>query len=281
MPSFRLPSPLSLPSFLPPAFLLAVSFVGLGWLVVVDMLRTALLSLDAEALGPGMAAAGGFLLMMDGIPLELLQSLCRTDAPSPFSWIAWSQVCGMAALMTLAMMLPCATPAWRMLRTEGTAAAGFGFFAGYGAVWVIFAIVLATIDMALHLQIGAHLVSTPGTPGVLAAGVVIVAGLFQWMPAKQDQRRRISVRSRPAHLGDAHVSVSFAEGLRYAGCCAKSNGPLMATMLVLGMMNIVAMALLLGAMLLEKTAEKNHVSHGIGIGLLLAGLTWMYSAATA
>ena len=42
----------------------------------------------------------------------------------------------------------------------------------------------------------------------------------------------------------------------------------MMTMIFLGMMNIVAMALLLLAMILEKGVVRNHVSHGIGIALV-------------
>ena len=184
--------------------------------------------------------------------------------------------------MTLAMMLPCATPAWRMLRTGGPAATAFAFLCGYGIIWTLFSLVLATIDMTLHLQVGPHLVSTSGVTGVVAAGAVVGAGIFQWTPIKHSARLKIASRSVAIAHRDASTSASLAAGIRYAGHCVKSNGLLMMTMICLGMMNIVVMPLLLFAMVLErKLVANNHVSKGIGMALVLAGLMWMYSAGTA
>ncbi|MDQ0419581.1 putative metal-binding membrane protein [Peteryoungia aggregata LMG 23059] len=278
------------PQFLPsirfpyvarPAYLLATSFVVLGWLVIFDMLSTAMSSPESGALGPGMAAASGVVLMMKDIPSELWQSLCITDVSPTFSWIAWSQFCGMGVIMTLAMMLPCATPAWRMLQSGGSATAAFGFLGGYGVIWILFSLMLATIDMALHLHVGSHLVSTAGMTGVVAAGAVIGAGAYQWTPFKHRARLKIATRAVPATHSDASIGASAAAGMRYAGYCVKSNGLLMTTMIVLGMMNIVAMMLLLLAMILERGVAKNHVSQAIGIALVLAGSVWVYSAGTA
>lgn len=265
-----------------PAYLLAASFVVFGWLAIADMLSTAISSSEAGSLGPGMDVAAGIVLMMKGIPFELWQSLCITDVTPTFSWSAWGQFGGMGATMTLAMMLPCATPAWLTLRTGGPAATAFGFLCGYGFIWTLFSLVLATIDMTLHLHVGPHLVSTSGVTGVVAAGAVVVAGIFQWTPFKHSARLKIAPRNVAATHGDASIRASLAAGLRYAGSCVKSNGLLMMTMICLGMMNIVAMPLLLLAMVLERlSVAKNLVSQGIGIALVLAGSMWMYSAATA
>ncbi|NBB46984.1 hypothetical protein GVN24_01690 [Rhizobium sp. CRIBSB] len=265
-----------------PAYLLATSFVVFGWLAIADMLSTAISSSEAGALGPGMDVAGGIFLMMKGIPFELWQSLCITDVAPTFSWSAWGQFCGMGATMTLAMMLPCATPAWLTLRTGGPAAPAFGFLCGYGFIWTLFSLVLATIDMTLHLHVGPHLVSTSGVTGVVAAGAVVCAGVFQWTPFKHSARLKITPRNAAAIHGDASIRASLAAGIRYAGYCVKSNGLLMMTMICLGMMNIVVMTLLLLAMVLERgLVAKGHVSQGIGIALVLAGSMWMYSAGTA
>lgn len=281
MPRPRTASSLSVAALPPLPFLLAAGLVALGWLAMVDMLRASLLSMDAADLGPGMAAVGAFFLHMDGIPLELWQAICRTNVPVAFSWEAWAQVCGMATLMTLTMMLPCATPAWTMLRTGGSAVSALGFLGGYGSLWTVFSILLASIDLQLHLAFGAHLVSTSGTTGVLAACLVIAAGIFQWTAAKHRQRSRIALRVIPDCAPDAGLAASFAAGLRYGRCCLRSNALMMTMMIVLGMMNIVAMGLLLGAMLLEKGVETKQVSHGIGLALVLAGCAWIYAAAAA
>lgn len=281
MPSLRFSPSIWFPHFAPPPFLLAASIVALGWLAIFDMLSAAIFSPETGSLGPGMATASGIVLMMKGMPFELWQSLCITDVTPSFSWGSWSQFCEMGAIMTLAMMLPCATPAWRVLRTGGSPATAFGFLGGYGVIWMLFSLVLATIDMALHLHVGPHLVSTAGITGVVAAGAIIGAGAFQWTPFKHSARLKIATRNVPATHGDANICTSFAAGIRYAGYCVKSNGPLMMTMIFLGMMNIVAMTLLLLAMVLEKGVAKNHVSHGIGIVLVVAGSTWMYAAGTA
>lgn len=280
-------SPQSLPSIrfrhvARPAYLLAVSFVVFGWLAIADMLATAIFSSEAGVLGPGMDVAGGIVLMMKGIPFELWQSLCITDVTPTFSWRAWGQFCGMGATMTLAMMLPCATPAWLTLRTGGPSATAFGFLCGYGFIWTLFSLVLATIDMTLHLQVGPHLVSTSGVTGVVAAGAVVAAGFFQWTPFKHSARLKIAPRNAAITYCDASIRASVAAGIRYAGYCVKSNGLLMMTMICLGMMNIVVMSLLLLAMVLERAlVAKNHVSQGIGMAMVFAGLMWMYSAATA
>ncbi|CAH0340927.1 DUF2182 domain-containing protein [Rhizobium sp. CECT 9324] len=275
LPSMRLPP------FAPLPFVIAASFVALGWLAIFDMLGTAIFLPENGSLGPGMATASAIFLMMKGIRIELWQSLCIADVAPSFSWVSWSQFCSMGAIMTLAMMLPCATPAWRMLKTGCSAATGFAFLGGYSVIWILFSLVLATIDMTLHLHVGSHLVSTAGMTGVVAAGAIIGAGAFQWTPIKNSARLKIATGKVLASHSNESICASFAAGLRYAGCCVKSNGPLMMTMIFLGMMNIVAMALLLLAMILEKGVVRNRVSHGIGIALVLAGSTWAYWAATA
>ncbi|MDH4414599.1 MAG: DUF2182 domain-containing protein [Rhizobium sp.] len=184
--------------------------------------------------------------------------------------------------MTLAMMLPCATPAWLTLRAGGPAATAFAFLCGYGSIWTLFSLVLSTIDMTLHLHVGPHLVSTSGVTGVVAAGAVVAAGVFQWTPFKHSARLKIAPRNISAAHDDASIRASVAAGIRYAGYCVKSNGLLMMTMICLGMMNIVVMPFLLLAMMLERgSVAKNHVSQGIGMALVLAGVMWMYSAGTA
>ncbi|TCQ06180.1 putative metal-binding membrane protein [Rhizobium sp. PP-F2F-G36] len=279
MPSLRRPLPLSIEPLVPLPFIIAASLVALGWLMMIDMLRGSLLLLKATSFGPGMSAVGGVFMMLEGLPFEFISSLCRTDAAPSLSWEDWTLFCGMTVLMTLTMMVPCATPAWAILRSGRSAAQGFRFIGGYALPWTLFSVALATMDRVLDLQMGPHLVSTAGLPGIMAACLVIAAGAFQWMPAKHRQRRRIgSVRLPTAHR-DPSGSASFAAGVRYACCCVRSNGLLMATMMVLGMMNIVAMALLLAAMLLEKRVEKNHVSYMIGLALVLAGIRWMSLAA--
>jgi predicted metal-binding membrane protein len=265
-----------------PAYLLAASFVAFVWLAIADMLSAAIFSSQTGSLGPGMALAGGIVLMMKGIPFELWQSLCITDVTPTFSWSAWGKFCGMGVTMTLAMMLPCATPAWLTLRTGGLAATAFGFLCGYGFIWTLFSLVLATVDMTLHLHVGPHLVSTSGVAGVVAAGAVVGAGIFQWTPFKHSARLKIAPRNVAATHGNASIRTSVAAGIRYAGYCVKSNGLLMMTMICLGMMNIVVMPLLLLAMVLEKVVvARNHVSQGIGIALVLAGSMWIYSAGGA
>ncbi|MBR0555459.1 DUF2182 domain-containing protein [Ciceribacter sp. L1K23] len=278
MPSQRLSLSTGFPPVVRPPYVLAAGLVALGWLAILDMLDTAIFSSEAGSLGPGMAVVSGVLLKVKGIPLELWQSLCVTDVEPDFSWASWSQFGAMGAIMTLAMMLPCASPAWRMLRTGGVASAAFGFLGGYGFIWILFSLVLATVDMSLHLHVGPHLVSTAGLTGVLAAAAVIGAGVFQWTGFKHGARLQIATCNLPDIHGDARLTSSFPAGIRYAGYCVRSNGLLMMCMVFLGMMNIVAMALLLLAMALEKSATKTHVSHGIGIALVLAGSLWMYGA---
>ena len=180
-------------------------------------------------------------------------------------------------VMTAAMMLPTALP---MLRAFARVARGqvrprttMAVFVGaYVAVWTGFAVVALGGDAVLHRVVDA----TPWLaqrPGLIAGGVLVTAGLFQFSPLKE--RCLTECRSPTAFLW-AHyrrgVAGAWHTGLRHGGYCLGCCWALMLVMFAVGMGNLVAMAALTGVMLLERTHPRGRrLVPAVGVALVVAG----------
>ncbi|MDF2998563.1 MAG: hypothetical protein K0R27_4200 [Xanthobacteraceae bacterium] len=236
--------------------LLPLALTGGGWLAIALMLRE-----------EGAALVG---LFDDPRLREIFASLCRSD-PETGPW--WTQLAGnlaMCGAMTLAMMLPCAIPAWRMLLREGSSRRGHGFLLGYGAAWGGFAIAAAGIDTGLHL--------IPDGRLDLAPVALIVAGLHQLGPMK-------AAAVDALHQGhDCAVQPARAaslDGLLYGGHCLRSDAVPMGLMLVFGSMNLIAMLAFTALMLLEKISLGRVLRQVSGLALLGLGATLQVLGAPA
>jgi predicted metal-binding membrane protein len=162
--------------------------------------------------------------------------------------MSFAALFGMWAVMMALMMLPGALPA--ILRREGWRPRAV-FAAGYLAVWTAFsavaAIVQGTLESAALLSDDMLLRSSA------AAGITLIAaGIYQLTRWKHHFLLECRVRaSGPCVQG---VWNALPAGLRYGTQCLGSSAPLMALMLVVGVMNAAAMIALAIWILAEKSA---------------------------
>lgn len=221
------------------------------------------------------------------------------EIPMPGGWsmsTIWLPTCGqtwigaavafvrMWTLMMVAMMLPSSTPEWRrwwqwMQRLQGMPAARSSTAAWstllmavcYWLAWaiagaIVFAIgngVAANLPRAAAL---AHLVPLG------SAMLVVAAGAVQFTSWKARRVACCEVFSRGTmHAMKPTAACKVGIELAFEGGCCCAN--LMAALLVVGMMDLRAMAAATAAMTLERVAPAGgRTARGIGIAVVAVGL---------
>jgi len=163
---------------------------------------------------------------------------------------SWTLIAAMWAAMMVAMMLPSASPTillyarvHRHSNGPGAAPPTAAFLGGYIACWLGFALIAATLQVALG---GMDLVSRN-----VAAALPIATGLYQLSPLKDACLNRcrspaqfLSRHYAPGAMGA--VRLGLLHGAYCVGCCWL----LMALLFVGGVMNlawVAALALLVAA----------------------------------
>ena len=186
---------------------------------------------------------------------------------------------GMWVVMTVAMMLPSAVPMLRRyLEAVGrtgatrvdplTAIVGAGYF----FVWTVFGIAvfpLGAVLAAIEMQHAALARAVPIAAGV----VVLIAGVLQFSAWKARQLaccREAPGRGRTLAAGaDAAWRHGLHLGLHCSYCCAG----LMAILLVIGVMDLRAMAVVAAAITVERLAPAGErVARVTGAVAVAAGL---------
>jgi predicted metal-binding membrane protein len=164
----------------------------------------------------------------------------------------WALIAAMWAAMMVAMMLPSASPTillyahvHRHSNEHGAAPPTAAFLGGYVACWVGFALIAATLQVALG---GMELFSRK-----VAAVLLIAIGLYQLSPLKDACLNRcrspaqfLSRHYAPGAMGA--VRLGLLHGAYCVGCCWL----LMALLFVGGVMNLAWVA----ALTLLVAAEK-------------------------
>jgi predicted metal-binding membrane protein len=184
----------------------------------------------------------------------------------------------MWAVMMVGMMTPSAAPMILVYARVGRQAsskvkplAATGFFAaGYLLAWTAFSLA-ATIGQWLleRAALLTHMGVT--TSSVLGGAVLILAGLFQWTPAKNACLKHcqspLSLILQYGFRSEVWGSLGFGfrHGIFCIGCC----WALMALLFVGGVMNIIWIAGLTIFILLEKVVPLGRIiSRTAGAGLL-------------
>ena len=223
------------------------------------------------------------------------------ETPMPGGWtmsMAWMRMhgqtwpgaaasfLGMWIVMMVAMMLPSLVPMLqRYRRAVGrtgetrlgrlTALVGVAYF----SVWTMFGMVAFPLGVALaavEMQQPALARAVPMAVGV----VVVIAGAFQltaWKARHLACCRETPGRGRtlPADAGTAWRH-GLGLGLHCAQCCAG----LMLILLVIGVMDLRAMAIVAAAITVERLAPAGeHVARAIGAVVVTAGLLLIARAA--
>jgi predicted metal-binding membrane protein len=179
-------------------------------------------------------------------------------------------------LMIVAMMLPSSLPLVRLFDKASASQrrprmAKAAFLGGYAIVWTGFGAAAFLGDVGIHRLVdswewlAAH-------PWLLASGVLVLAGAFQFSTLKdrclrvcRDPAAYLHQRYRPG--ARTAVRLGAGHGVFCVGCC----WALMLVAFAVGMVNLVWMAALTAIMVFEKTvpAGQRYVRP---IGLVLIGL---------
>ena len=198
-----------------------------------------------------------------------------------WSWIEVGVLVVMWTVMMIAMMTPAAAPMILMFSTihrrrtaEGRRAVPTAIFIlGYLVVWTIYSVVAALGQAGLH---AAALLSPAmaATSPLLAGGLLVAAGVFQWTPLKRAClaacRSPLSFLMTGWREGRVGALVmGFRHGLYCLGCC----WALMALLFVAGVMNLLWVAVIAVAVLVEKVVPRGDlVGRLAGVVLVVAGV---------
>jgi len=195
---------------------------------------------------------------------------------------------GMWVVMMVAMMLPSLVPMlWRYRQVvAGTAGRRLGRLTalvglGYFSVWTLFGAgvfplgaALATLEMRQPAL--AHAVP------VAAGLVVLVTGALQFTPWKEHQLASCRAAPECCRAPQPDAATAWRHGLRLGCHCGQCCAGPMAILLVLGVMDLRAMAAVTVVITAERLAPAGaRVARFIGEATVLAGLVLIVRAASA
>ena len=193
----------------------------------------------------------------------------------------------MWAVMMLAMVLPSVTPTVVIFgrvrekrEATGRLFAPTGVFVcGYLLAWLSFSLIATIINWWLHTN-GLMSSSVLLSSFLSFGSLLIVAGLFQWMPAKDAclDHCRSPMSFLMQHWREG-TSGAMIMGLHHGAYCLGCCWMLMLLLFALGVMNIPWIALLTILVLAEKTLPYGRfISRSLGV-LLIGWGAWLIATA--
>jgi predicted metal-binding membrane protein len=246
------------------------AFLGVSALVFVASAGATIGLCASMSASAGMPMPGGWTMSMAWMRMP----------GQTWSGAATSFV-GMWVAMMVAMMLPSFVPmAWRYRQAVGrtrelglgTALVAFGYF----LVWTAFGMAAFPLGVGVAAMEMRH----PGlarTVPIAVGAVVLLAGPLQLTPWKG--RHLACCREGPRTLAP-HAGTAFRHGLRLGLHCCSCCAGMMAILLVLGIMDLRAMALVTAAITVERLAPSGErVARAIGGIAVGAGLFLILRAA--
>jgi predicted metal-binding membrane protein len=188
----------------------------------------------------------------------------------------WFALFLMWTVMMAGMMLPSAAPVillvlavYRRRGDQRARVSSVAFTAGYLLAWTTFSAAAAAIQVALHR--GAWLTADMASVSPIVAGVVLVlAGLYQWLPIKNaclmHCQSPLGFLTRHWQEGArGGLNMGLRHGLFCVGCCWL----LMSLLFVVGVMNLLWVAVIAGFVLAERLLRQGTEVGGVGGGLLI------------
>lgn len=245
------------------AAICVVALAGLGWLAV------------------GLLYSG----------MGVFDALCQSLAMPHGTWgvSGFAIVALMWGVMTLAMMLPSASPmiltyaeiADTAARKHERIVSPFVLAAGYTLVWLGFAAITTLAHFAFTR---AALLDTgmQSASGLFSGAIFIGAGVYQFSPLK---RACLTQCQTPFPFFFANWATTprgvfrlgVKQGLYCLGCC----WALMLVMFGVGVMNVIWMAGLGTVMTFEKIGTGKRLTYAVGVALVVAGVAFVLSAFAA
>jgi len=218
-----------------------------------------------------------------------VQALCRTLPEGAWSFSAAAVTASMWSAMTLAMMLPSASPmiltyaeiAETAARKSERIVSPLVIAAGYASVWLVFSLLATVIQIVLTR---AALLNTGITSasGILAGAIFIGAGIYQFSALKHACLTHCQnpfpffFTNWATTLGGV-FRLGVEQGLYCLGCC----WAMMMVMFAVGVMNVAWMAGLAAVMTIEKLLTGRRFAHGVGVALIVVGTGIVVSAFAA
>lgn len=211
--------------------------------------------------------------------------------PSAAQWGLWDLllVFAMWTVMMVGMMTPSASPVILLFvriqngrHAQGRPVVASGLFLlGYLAAWTVFSLAVTLLQWAMH----AAMLITPamtGTSPLLGGAVLVAAGIYQWTPAKHACLAHC--RSPMGYLlGEWRDGArgAFVMGLKHGVYCTGCCWLLMLVLFVVGVMNLLWVALITTLVLLEKTRQQGPwIGRMVGLALIVWG-GWIARGALA
>jgi predicted metal-binding membrane protein len=193
--------------------------------------------------------------------------------------IAAASFLGMWVVMMVAMMLPSLVPMLlRYRQAVGrtgetrlgwlTALVGVGYF----AVWTVFgmaAFLLGVVLAALEMQQPVLARAVP----IAVGGVVVIAGALQFTVWKEHHLACCREIPKSGRTLPADVRTAWRHGLRLGRHCSQCCAGLIAILLVIGIMDLRAMAVVAAAITVERLApDGERIARAIGAVVVGTGL---------
>jgi predicted metal-binding membrane protein len=231
--------------------------------------------------GASMSATGGMPM-----PGGWTMSMAWMRMPGQTWPGAAASFLGMWMVMMAAMMLPSLVPMlWRYRRAvAGTGGARLGRLtglvaAGYFSVWAVLGVVAVPLGIALAAIAMQQPALARGVP--LGVGVVVLIGGALQLTAWK-ARHLACCRGAPGrgHTVPADAGTAWRHGLRLGLHCTCCCAGLTGVLLVMGVMDLRAMAVVTAAITLERLAPAGErVARAIGVVFVGAGLCLIARAA--
>ena len=242
----------------------AAALAALTLLAWADLLRMA----------ADMAPASGSATAMPGMAMPAMHGWSLADFLMLF--VMWS-------VMMAAMMLPSAAPMIllfagtnRRRRERASPAVPTAVFAaGYLIVWTSFSALAAMAQVGLH-QAALLSPAMASTSPVLGGLLLVVAGAYQWVPAKS--ACLTGCRSPLSWLGAEWregTSGALVMGVRHGALCLGCCWALMTLLFVAGVMNLLWVAAIAGLVLLEKVARRGPWIGRVAGAAMMGWGVWM------
>jgi predicted metal-binding membrane protein len=211
----------------------------------------------------------GIVLLAWAVTVERMQGM-DAGPGTDLGGLGW--YLGIWVTMTAAMMLPSEAPAALLVARFRRGLSTVLFIAGYLAVWTAYGLAAYALFRLVTSFDTGWLAWDEGGPYV-AAGVVAVAGIYELTPLKRLCLRRCR---RPHADGPAFRS-GLASGLHCVGC----SGGLMAVLFALGLMSVVWMVVVAGAIFAEKVLPQGvRLTRLIAVAVLALALWVAVSPST-
>jgi predicted metal-binding membrane protein len=252
----------------------SVSVLVVSVLFVASVVVTVVWSTSMSAMG-GMLMPGGWTMSMAWMRMP-----GRTWTMTAVSFV------GMWAVMMVAMMLPSLVPMLRRYRevVGNIARARLGWLtavvgAGYFFVWILFGVAAFPLGVALAQMEMRQPALARAVP--FAAGVVLVlAGAFQFSTWKAHHLACCRYESAPVPPLRGDPGSAWGYGVRLGVHCSSCCGNLIVTLLVIGVMDLRAMAIVTVAITAERLAPAGErVARAIGAVCAAAGVVLLARAA--